>query len=176
MKILTAIAILISSSLFTTSIYIKQFTTLNGTQVSMAQYQGKKILLVNIASNSEYAATQIPQLEQLYQQYKDSVVVVAFPSNDFGNESRNDADLKLLLQDTYHTNFPVSIRTGVKDSTGNTHAIYHWLQNQSENGNMNVKVKKDFQKYLIDKDGTIIGVFSAKTNPLDNTIINAITQ
>lgn len=176
MKILASIIIVAFSGLFTSSIYTKQFTTLSGTQVTIAQYQGKKILLVNIASNSEYAAIQIPQLEQLYQQYKDSVVVVAFPSNDFGNESRNDADLKLLLQDTYHTSFPVSVRTSVKDSTGNTHAIFHWLQNQGENGNMNVKVKKDFQKYLIDKDGTIIGVFSAKTNPLDNTIINAITQ
>ena len=176
MKTFAAILLISLGGLFTTSIYTQQFTTLSGTPVSLSQYQGKKMLLVNIASGSEHAATQIPQLEQLYQQYKDSLVVIAFPSNDFGNESRNDADIKLLLQNTYHTSFPVSVSTGVKDSTANTHAIYHWLQNQSENGSMDTKVKKDFQKYLIDKNGTMLGVFSAKTNPMDNAIINAITQ
>ncbi len=176
MKILMTIILFTLGALLTTSIYTKQFTTLNGTQVSMAQYQGKKILLVNIASASQYAATQLPQLEQLYLQYKDSLVVLAFPSNDFGNEARSNEELKLLLQNTYHTSFPVSVLTGVKDSTGNTHSIYQWLQRVSENGNMNVQVTKDFQKYLIDKDGNVMGVFAARTNPLDNTIINAITQ
>ena len=176
MKIITAIAGLLLAGLFTTSIYTQQFTTLSGTPVSLSQYQGKKMLLVNIASGSGYAASQIPQLEQLYQQYKDSLVVIAFPSNDFGNESRSDADIKLLLQNTYHTSFPVSVSTGVKDSTAATHAIYHWLQNQSENGSMDTKVNNDFKKYLIDKDGTILGVFSAGTSPVDNAIINAITQ
>jgi len=174
MKILTVITIVFS--LYTTSIYTKQFTTLKGTHISMSQYQGKKILVVNIASNSEYAAVQLPQLEQLYQQYKDSVVVIGFPSNDFGNESRTDDDLKFLLRNTYNINFPISVITGVKDSTSDTHAIYQWLQRTGENGNMNVKVKRDFQKYLIDKDGTIIGVFAASTNPLDTAITNAITQ
>jgi glutathione peroxidase len=142
----------------------------------MAQYQGKKILLVNIASGSEYAAVQLPQLQQLYQQYKDSLTVVAFPSNDFGKEPRTDAELKLLLQNTYHINFPVSVRTGVKDSTSGTHTVYKWLQNKNENGSTGMKVKTDFQKYLIDKDGTIMGVFAAKITPLDKAIINAITQ
>ena len=176
MKTIAAIIMISLGGLFTSSIYTKQFTNLSGTQISMAQYQGKKMLIVNIASGSEYAAVQIPQLQQLYQQYKDSVVVIAFPSNDFGKEPRTDANLKLLLQNTYHTTFPVSLRTGVKDSTATTHAVYQWLQRQTENGSMGMKVKTDFQKYLIDKDGTIIAVFGASTKPLDNAIKNAITQ
>jgi glutathione peroxidase len=176
MKALITIAAITMGSLFASSIYTKKLTTLGGTQISMAQYQGKRILIVNIASNSEYAAVQLPQLQQLYQQYKDSVVVLAFPSNDFGKEPRADAGLKQLLQNTYHITFPVAMRTGVKDSTASTHEVYKWLQNQSENGTMSMKVKTDFVKYLIDKDGTIMGVFGAKTKPLDNTIINAIKQ
>jgi glutathione peroxidase len=176
MKIIAAIAAISLGSLFASSIYTKQFTNLSGTQISMAQYQGKKILIVNIASNSEYAAVQLTQLQQLYQLHKDSVVVLAFPSNDFGKEPRADAALKMLLQNTYRITFPISVRTGVKDSTASTHALYKWLQRQTENGDMNTKIKTDFVKYLIDKDGTIMGVFDAKTKPLDNAIINAITQ
>jgi glutathione peroxidase len=176
MKKFAAIAFIGFSSVFTSSIYTKKYTTLSGTQVSMAQYQGKKILLVNIASASQYAAVQLPQLEQLYQLHKDSLVVIGFPSNDFDKEPRNNANLKLLLEKTYRISFPVSVRTGVKDNTASTHPIYKWLQDKNENGDMNMKVKKDFQKFLIDKDGTIIGIFSTKTSPLDNVIINAITQ
>lgn len=175
MKLLTTL-LLIAGGIFTSSIYTRQYTDLDGTNISMAQYQGKKILLVNIASASEFAAVQLPQLEQLYQQYKDSLVVIGFPSNDFGNEPRTDAEIKLLLQNTYHIGFPVSVKTTVKDSLTTTHAIYTWLQNQSENGSINMKVKKDFQKYIVDKNGMLIGVFGAKTNPLDSAIINTITQ
>lgn len=176
MKSTIIISIISILGFFNSSIYTKQFTTLSGTQVTMAQYQGKKILVVNIASESEYAPVQLPELEQLYQQYKDSLTIIGFPSNDFNKEPRTDAELKLLLQNTYHTSFPIAALTGVKDSTANTHTIYQWLQRKSENGSIDIKVKRDFQKYLIDKDGTIAGVFSASTNPLDSTIINAITQ
>jgi glutathione peroxidase len=176
MKVLITIAAISIGSFFISSIYTKQFTTLGGTQISIAQYQGKKLLIVNIASSSEYAAVQLPQLQQFYQLHKDSVVVLAFPSNDFGKEPKTDADLKQLLQNTYRITFPVALRTGVKDSTASTHALYKWLQNQSENGTMSMKVKTDFVKYLVNKDGTIMGVFGAKTKPLDNAIINAITQ
>ena len=174
MKIITVLAIL--SSLFTSSIYTKKYTTLQGEQIAMAQYQGKKILLVNIASASPYAATQLPQLQQLYQQYKDSLVVIAFPTNDFGKEPQTDASLKLLLENTYHISFPVSVKTSVKDNSSNAHAVYKWLQTKNENGMMNMNVKTDFQKYLIDKDGTIMGVFSAQVKPSDSSIIKAIRQ
>jgi glutathione peroxidase len=142
----------------------------------MALHQGKKILIVNIASGSEYAAVQLPQLQQLHQLYKDSLSIVAFPSNDFGHEPLTDAELKLLLQETYQTSFDVSIKSGVKDSTATTHAVYQWLQRPNENGAMAIKVKNDFQKYLIDKTGSIIGVFGPKTKPLDAALIAAITQ
>jgi len=162
--------------IFSSSIYNQHFTALSGNEVYLSQYEGKKLLLVNIASESEYAAVQIPQLETLYQLYKDSLVVIGFFSNDYGHEPRNNTELKLLLQDTYHTTFPASQIMGVRDSTGHTHLLYQWLQMQSQNGNSNIKVKNDFQKYLISADGNIIGIFSARINPMDSTIRNAILQ
>ncbi|HMD01104.1 MAG TPA: hypothetical protein VKH37_13165, partial [Ferruginibacter sp.] len=150
MKILLIISMIVFGNTFTSSIYTKHFTSLTGNEIYLSQYQGKKMLLVNMASESEYAATQIPQLEQLYQQFHDSLVVIGFFSNDFGHEPRSNSDLRLLLQDTYHSTFPVSQKIGVKDSTGNTHELYTWLQRQSENGSIDSKVKRDFQKYLVD--------------------------
>ena len=171
-----AVSLFAFSFPLTTSIYNQHFIALNGDTVSLSQFQGKKMLIVNMASESSNAAEQIPQLEQLFQQYRDSLVVIGFFSNDFGNEPREDNVLKLLMINNYHATFPVSQRIGVKDSTGSTHPLYHWLQYKSENGMMDVKVSKDFQKFLVDKDGTLIGFFGSRVTPMDAKIINAITH
>jgi glutathione peroxidase-family protein len=115
------------NALFAESIYSHQYTDLNGNTVSMSQYQGKKILLVNIA-----------------------------------------------MQLTYHAAFPMAARMGVKDSTGNTHPLYSWLQHKSANGVMDVHISKDFQKILIDNNGSVIGFFGSRVLPMSNTIQNAI--
>ena len=91
MKYISAITILaLTFSAFTiesaTSIYTQHFTSLNGDEIALSQYQGKKMLLVNIASESPLAAVQIPQMEQLFQQFKDSLEVIGFFSNDFNNQ------------------------------------------------------------------------------------------
>jgi glutathione peroxidase len=176
MKIIVTIAAIGICSVLATSIYTKKFTTLSGTEVAVSQYQGKKILLVNIASNSPYAITQLPQLQQLYQTYKDSLVVVAFPSNNFGNEPKTNEQLRLLLKHSYKIKFPVSIIANVKDSIANPHPVYKWLHNKPENGITNISIKQDFQKILLDKSGIIIGIFSASTKPMDKVLTDAVKQ
>lgn len=174
MKTLIITALISISSLFATSIYSIHYQDAGGNTISMSQYQGKKILIVNIASESPEAAVQLPQLEQLYQQYKDSLVVIGFPSNDFGNEPRSTEEIRLLMQNTYQAVFPVAARTGVKDSTGNTHPLYQWLQHKTENGSMDVHISKDFQKILIDKDGSVIAFFGSRILPMSTAVRNAI--
>lgn len=134
------------------------------------------MLLVNMASESPEAAVQIPQMQQLYEQYHDSLVVIGFFSNDFHNEPREDNVLKLLMENNYHATFPCSVRIGVKDSTGWTHPLYNWLQHKTENGMMNAKITRDFQKYLVDTDGRLIGIFASRIRPTDPKIIDAITH
>jgi len=175
MKILF-ISLLFASGFFVSSIYDYHYSDQNGNEVYLSQYSGKKMLIVNIASESEFAAVQIPQLQELSQQFADSLVIIAFPSNDFGNEPRNNNDIRLLLEHTYHVTFPVAKKTGVKDSTDTTNPVYDWLQDESKNGSSRVKVKRDFQKYLVGRDGKLEGLFSARMNPMDSAIINAITQ
>lgn len=174
MKTLIITSIIALAGLFTTSIYSYQYNDVAGNTVSMSQYQGKRILLVNIATESPEAAVQIPQLEELYQQHKDSLVVIGFPSTDFGNEPRSNEEIRLLMQHTYHAVFPVAARSGVKDSTGSTHPIYQWLQHKSANGTMDIHIIKDFQKILVDKNGSVIGFFGSKVLPMSSAIQNAI--
>ncbi len=176
MKTFLTIAAISLYGTFATSIYTKKFTTLSGTETAINQYQGKKILLVNIATGSPLATTQLPQLQQLYQTYKDSLVVVAFPSNNFGNEPKTNEQLRLLLKHSYKIKFPVSVTTNVKDSTANPHPVYKWLHKKNQNGQTNINIKEDFQKILIDKTGIIIGIFSASTKPLDKVLTDAVEQ
>jgi glutathione peroxidase len=153
------------------SIYNLSFTNTEGNNVSMNQYQGKKILLVNTATGSP-RASQFAELEQLYQQHKDSMVVIAFSSNSFGNEPKSDATLKNYLQTTYGVSFVLAQKTEV---TGNNMgSIYQWLTKRLDNGVMNTRVKGDFQKYLINKQGHLVAVFDTATSPLDGMLQQAI--
>jgi glutathione peroxidase len=155
-----------------TSIFSLQFQDSNGATVNMNSFQGKKILLVNIATNSP-RVNQLAGLQQLQQQYGDSLVVIAFPSNSFGNESRSDADIKQFCQSTYNTSFIIATKGSV--SGANLQSIYNWLSKSADNGDMNLLIGGDFQKVLIAKDGSIQGVFSPKLDPTSDEIRDAIT-
>lgn len=169
---MTKIAVIIINFFLTISIYSISSADINGGQINFSDFQGKKILIVNTASNSPYVA-QYAALEQLYQLYKDSLVVIAFPGNSFSNEPGSNASIKSFVTSTYNIHFLLAAKVDVSGS--GQAPIYQWLTQQSQNGMMNIVVQSDFQKFLIDKDGTLIGVFSAAVSPLDSSIQNAIT-
>jgi len=170
---MTRNAFIITSLFFTISIYSISATDINGGQINFSGFQGKKILIVNTASNGSYTS-QYAALEQLYQLYKDSLVVIAFPSNSFGNEPGSNAGIKDFVTGTYNTHFLLAAKA---DVTGPSQIpIYQWLTQQSQNGMMNSVVQGDFQKYLVDKNGILIGVFSPMIGPMDSSIQNAITD
>jgi glutathione peroxidase len=160
------------SSLFLTSIYTLSFTDTDGNTVNMSAFQGKKILLVNMASGSP-RASQLSGLQQLHRQYGDSLVVIVFPSNSFGKESRSDAEIKQFCQANYGAGFRIAAKASVS-GTG-IQSIYRWLANQNENGVMNGAVVGDFQKFLINKNGLLVGAFTPSFDPSNNELIQAIT-
>jgi len=155
-----------------TSIYTLSFTDTDGSTVNMNSFQNKKILLVNIATNSPRVG-QLTGLLQLKQQYGDSLVIIAFPSNSFGNETRSDAEIKQYCQQNYNVNFFIASKNSVFGLY--IQPVYNWLKHTEENGVMDVEIKSDFQKILINKDGNIIGVFAPGVSPTDTSIVNAIT-
>lgn len=170
MKILiTAIALSLFS---TTSIYDITVSGANGTTIDFNAFRNKKILIVNIATGSEYAY-QLAALQQLQEQYQDSVVVIAFPSNSFGHESRDNTAIDEFCRTQYGVTFPIAAKGEVKGTAIQT--AYGWLTRQSENSVLDSDVKSDFQKYLLDSHGELIGVFIGQVSPLDPQIVSNIT-
>ena len=157
---------------FQSSIYSLSFSTAGGVTVKMEQYKGKKMLIVNIATDSK-RVNQLGELEQLQQRYQGQVVIIAFPSNSFSNETKDNEEIRRFCQDTYHTSFVIAAKAPVADNQ--IHPVYRWLTSQSENGVMGGEIKSDFQKYLIDETGKLVGVFAPGLCPLDNQMTDAVT-
>jgi glutathione peroxidase len=166
--------ILISAAFLTgsiASIYSYRVSSISYGEIKFNDYQHKKILIVNTATGSNLAS-QLTQLEQLYLQHQDSVVVIAFPSNSFGNEPGTNADIKNTMEGTYGITFPIAIKSPVIGDTANV--IYQWLRSKLMNGVMNGKTKGDFQKYLIDMDGKIVAEFDGTISPTSTALLNAL--
>lgn len=158
-------------SFLLTSFYSLQLQDVNGSTISMNSFQGRKILLVNIASNSPLVS-QLGGLQQLKQQYGDSLVVIAFPSNSFGNEPKTNAEIKQFCESAYNSTFIIASKGSVSGS--GLLPVYNWLSKSAENGDMDLVIGGDFQKVFIAKDGSIQGTFSSKVSPLHPSIIQAI--
>jgi glutathione peroxidase len=142
-----------------------------GTSIHFSDFQGKKILLVNTSSNSLFTP-EYGRLEQLYQQYKDSLVIVAIPSNDFNHEPGSEQDIQSFVQSTYSIHYLLAGKT-VVTGAGQS-GLYKWLTSGSQNGVITSTVQYDFQKYLIGTDGHLIGYFTGAMDPMDSTLQNAI--
>lgn len=154
------------------SFYQLQFSQNDGQTRSMNSFAGKKVLLVNIATSSP-RVTQLSGLQQLHQLYGDSLVIIAFPSNSFGNESRSNQEIAQFCQSQYGIGFMLAAKNPVIGS--GLQSVYGWLADSTVNGSMNGIVQADFYKYLIDGQGEIKGVFGPSLDPMDSLIQNAIT-
>ncbi len=167
-----SIALLIATVIITSvSIYTLSVPAINGGSINFADYQNKKIFIVNTATGSNGAA-QIAELQQLYLQHQDSLVVIAFPSNSFGHEPANNASIESIMQNTYGATFPIAAKSVVKGDTANS--VYKWLADKLQNGRVNGKARTDFYKFLIDKQGLVVGVFDSSVSPLSNKVQQAI--
>jgi len=143
-----------------------------GNTVNFSGFAGKKILIVNTASESKYVS-QYASLEQLYEKYQDSLVVIAFPANDFGKEPGNDSAIASYVAQ-YNIHFILAAKVVV---TGpNIDPVYSWLTDVTQNGTLSNPVPGNFFKFLLNGNGTIIGLFAGQVDPMDSTIQQAITN
>ena len=161
------------SMIFQTSIYTHSITDVNGTSIPLSNFQGKKILLVNIATGSE-RVNQLAGLQQLHQQYHDSLVIIAFPSNSFGHEALSNAEIKTFCLSNYTTGFIIAQKNAVTGSS--LQSVYSWLGNANDNGASAITVVNDFQKILLDKYGDIIAIYAPTVSPTDAALQTAITS
>lgn len=156
------------------SIYDFKVPALDGSTIDFAQYKGKKILIVNTASKCGLTP-QYEGLEQLYQQYKDKLVIIGFPANNFmSQEPGTNEEIATFCQKNYGVSFPMAEKISVKGK--NMAPIYVWLTQKNYNNLENSSVSWNFQKYLIDEKGNLVAVFSPRTLPNAPEVIEAINK
>ena len=145
------------------SFYNLTFKSIDGDQVSMSEFKGKYILLINVASECGYTS-QYKELQELHQQFKEKLVVIGYPCNQFGGqEPGSTEEIKSFCEKNYGVTFLLSEKIDVKGS--NQHEIYSWSTNKDFNMLKSSSVKWNFQKYLISKEGDLIDVFYSSTKP-----------
>jgi glutathione peroxidase len=147
--------------------------SIDGEIYDLSQLKGKKVLVVNTASKCGFTP-QYADLENLYKKYKDrNFIVIGFPANNFlWQEPGTDSEIQTFCQLNYGVSFPMMSKISVKGK--DIHPLYSWLTKKEQNGVMNSSVSWNFQKYMIDESGKLVGVISPKTNPLSEEITSWI--
>ena len=152
------------------SFYELKIKSITGATIDLSVYRNQTVLIVNTALNSSDAA-QLQELEKLYQQFKGKgFVIIAVPSNDFSNEPKSENEIGPFYKNA--VSFIIAEKSPV--SGGNISSLYKWLTRKAENGSLSNDVKRDFQKFLISKDGKLVGIFSGKLSPSSEILKNAI--
>ena len=156
------------------SVYDIDLNNIDGANIDLSKFKGKYILFVNVASNCGFTK-QYADLEKLYQQYKQELVVIGLPCNQFGGqEPGNSIEIKQFCQKNYGVSFPITEKINVKGE--NIHQLYAWLTDKEKNGNINSNVKWNFQKYLVGRSGELVNYFYSTTNPLSNKITSLLNN
>lgn len=151
-----------------TSIHTFKVEALDGTTINFADFKGKKILIVNTASECGYTP-QYKELEALYQKFKDKLVIVGFPANNFGGqEPGTNTEIKAFCQQNYGVTFPMAAKISVKGD--DAAPIYQWLCTKTENGVLDAEIKWNFNKFLLDENGNMIAYFPSKVTPMSEQI------
>ncbi|MFK8044634.1 MAG: glutathione peroxidase [Crocinitomicaceae bacterium] len=157
-----------ASELASTSIYDFAIKDIDNNPVSLADFKGKKILFVNVASKCGYTS-QYAELQKLHEKYKEKLVVIGLPCNQFGGqEPGTGEEIKTFCQKNYGVEFLITEKIDVKGD--NQHAIYKWLTSKTMNGKMDSEVKWNFTKYLVSETGTLIEYFSSNVEPMSELI------
>lgn len=175
-NMLVLLALLTANTMMAqTSFYDFTVEDIEGNPYELAQLKGKKVLVVNTASKCGFTP-QYEGLENLYRKYgSDDFVIIGFPSNDFlKQEPGSNEEIATFCSTTFGVSFPMMSKIRVKGKK--KHPLYKWLTEESQNGLKNSKVSWNFQKYLIDEDGSLVGHFSPKTKPESEEIVSWITK
>ena len=150
------------------SIYDITINSLNGQPISLHEFEGKKILFVNVASECGFTK-QYKDLQALSDQFQDSLVIIGSPCNQFGSQEPGDASqIQTFCELNFGVKFLLTEKIDVKGSK--QHPLYKWLTTKNLNNKKSSSVKWNFQKYLVDEKGRLIDYYFSITNPLSSKI------
>ena len=150
------------------TIYDYKVESLDGKEINFADFKGKKILIVNTASECGFTP-QYADLETLAKDYKDKLVVVGFPANNFGGqEPGSNAEIGAFCQKNYGVTFPMAAKVSVKGD--DTAPIFKYLTEKDLNGVKNTTILWNFTKFLLDENGKLIDSYISTTKPTSESI------
>ena len=154
------------------SIYDIKVKTIDGQETTLAQYKGKKMLIVNVASECGYTP-QYADLQELYTAHGDKVALLGFPANNFGGqEPGSNAQIKDFCTKNFGVTFPMFEKISVKGS--DMHELYQWLTSKDQNGWNEKAPNWNFCKYLISDDGKLLKFYSTAVNPMSEEIVGQL--
>lgn len=155
------------------SFYDLSATQIDGKELKFADFKGKKLLLVNTASDCGYT-NQYADLQKLYDQFKDKLLVIGFPANDFKEQEKGtDEEIAQFCQKNYGVTFPV-IKKSVVIKSAQQNPVYQWLTDSSKNGWCNQQPSWNFSKYMVDENGVLTNYFDPSVSPLSNEITDKL--
>lgn len=155
------------------NIYQFKVKDLYGNDFDFASLKGKKIMVVNTASECGNTP-QYKNLQELYETFgNDNFTIVGFPANNFGGQEPGSNDqIAAFCKQNYGVTFPMMSKISVKGD--DMHDLYQFLTEKERNGFQDSEVDWNFQKYLIDENGEVVRVVSPRTLPIDESIIDWI--
>ena len=166
---LAFIALLVSSLFAASSIYEFKVEGLEGGSIDFSKFKGKKIMIVNTASKCGNTP-QYKDLEELYEKYKDKLVIVGFPANNFGQqEPGSNEEIKEFCTKNYGVTFPMASKVSVKGD--DIAPIYKYLTDEAKKLGVEDPVKWNFTKFLLDENGKLIAVIHNKTKPMSEEVL-----
>mgnify|MGYP000706867913 CR=1 FL=1 len=145
------------------SIYEFKATNNKGEEVELSQYKGKPLLIVNTASKCGFTP-QYKDLQELYKEYEGKVEVLAFPCNQFGSqEPGDDKEIAQFCDLQFNISFPLFSKIDVNGD--GTHPLYKYLKEEAPGLMGSKKIKWNFTKFLVDKEGRVVNRYAPTTNP-----------
>jgi glutathione peroxidase len=164
------LTLVLAVSLTGSSIYDFKVPGLNGNEIDFSVFKGKKILIVNTASQCGFTK-QYAGLQELYEKYSDRLVIVGFPANNFKQqEPGSNEEIKAFCQKNYGVTFPMAEKVSV---TGDDiHPLFRYLTEEAKKINAEEPIIKwNFTKFMIDENGKLVAVFRSKVEPMSDDIL-----
>ncbi|MBB2952435.1 glutathione peroxidase [Sphingobacterium sp. JUb20] len=173
MMILSTIIACFSMIFGNPSIYDYSFKSLDGKDVKMSSFKGKKILIVNTASKCGFTK-QYKDLQALYSEYGNDLVIIGFPANNFGNqEPGTNGDIQEFCEQNYGVEFLMAEKVEVKGDQ--IDPLFKYLTSQ-DNPDFKGDIKWNFEKFLIDENGKLVHRYRSAVNPLADEIVNWVKK